>query len=131
VSRLGALKPWALAGLGAALAWAALAHWVPPDGVEYSICAFRRLTHVPCPGCGLTRAFAHLAKGHLGEGLRMHPLAPLLAVEGAVLWLAWGLAVGRGRPWLPGRWPVRLAAGHAAALLVLWVGRLATGTLPP
>ena len=131
MSLVAPLRWWAVAGVGAVLAWAVLALWVPADGLEYSICAFRRLTHVPCPGCGLTRAFAHLAKGHLGEGFRMHPLAPLLAVEGLAFWIGWGLAAGRGRPWLSGAWPARLASVHAGVLLAVWVGRLATGTLPP
>lgn len=131
MDRPGSLLGWALAGLGAALAWVILAHWVPPDGVEFSICAFRRLTGIPCPGCGMTRAFAHLAKGHLAEGLHLHPLAPLLAVEAAALWGVWGWAIRRRRSFLPGAWPLGLAAGHAVALAAVWIVRLATGTLPP
>jgi hypothetical protein len=84
---------------------------------------------MPCPGCGLTRAFAHLAKGEWPEALADHPLAPVLAVELILAWLAWGAAL-LGR--LPRRrFPVdAVVLANAAVLCALWLGRLATGTLP-
>lgn len=122
---------WAATGLGGALAWWVLGHWVPPDGVEHSVCMFRRLTSTPCPGCGLTRAFAHLAKGEVGAALAMHPLAPLAAVEAVLAWLWWGASLVAAPPRPSPRWLAGLASVHLAALLLLWVGRLVTGTLPP
>ena len=79
---------------------------------------------------GLTRAFAHLAKGEWPEALADHPLAPVLAVELILAWLAWGAAL---LGWLPLRRPLRidvLVLANAAVLFALWLGRLATGTLP-
>jgi hypothetical protein len=38
------------------------------------------MTHVPCPGCGSTRAVWALANGDLAGMLRYNFLAPLMAV---------------------------------------------------
>lgn len=41
-------------------------------------CIFRAVTHVPCPMCGMTRAFILTAHGNLEGALNMHLLGPLL-----------------------------------------------------
>ncbi|MFN7971584.1 MAG: DUF2752 domain-containing protein [Acidobacteriota bacterium] len=58
---------------------------LPPDGIRGSLCWFQRSTHLPCPGCGLTRSFASLAHGHLGASLGYHPLGVLLYPFAVVL----------------------------------------------
>jgi len=42
------------------------------------VCLLRGLVGIPCPSCGLTRAFCALAHGELREALRYHALSPLL-----------------------------------------------------
>lgn len=42
-------------------------------------CSFARATHLPCPGCGSTRAVWALAHGDVAGALRMNPLGPVLA----------------------------------------------------
>ena len=122
---------WVGAGAAALLLFLA-AGWVGlPGGPLYTVCAFRRLTGIPCPGCGLTRAMAALARGELLLALHFHPFAPLLIGEAAALWGAIGAAVVRRRPLaLPPRLLERLVVWQAAAFVALWLGRLATGTLP-
>jgi Protein of unknown function (DUF2752) len=51
--------------------------WVTAPG-SLVLCPLRAVTGVPCPSCGLTRALAHLERGHLAEAVRLHPFAPLL-----------------------------------------------------
>ena len=123
------LRLWALAGLVGLAGLAILHFWVPDADPRTAFCLSRRLFHLPCPGCGLTRAFAHMAKGEWREAVADHPLAPLVATEFVLGWLAWG-AVASGR--LSRRLiPVdALVLANAAVLLALWLGRLATGTLP-
>jgi hypothetical protein len=78
----------------------------------------------------MTRAFGHLAKGEWIDAVTDHPLAPVVAVEAVLGWALWGAALAAGRPL---RLPVRLDTvllANAAALVALWVGRAATGTLP-
>lgn len=115
---------------GAALFFAA--GWIGlPSGPGYTVCAFRRITGIPCPGCGLTRAMAALARGELLLALHFHPFAPLVLAEAAALWAAVGNAIARQRPLvLPSGLMERIVIWQTAAFLVLWVGRLATGTLP-
>ena len=121
---------WALTGL-AGLAGLVLLHfWVPAPGLQNSVCLFRRLTGIPCPGCGMTRAFAHLAKGEWAAAARDHLLAYPLAAEIGLLWLAWGVTLKAARPI---RLPIRSdvwMTGHLAVLTAFWLGRAATGTLP-
>ena len=127
---LPGMRRWALAGAAGTAAFLVLRLWVPPEGAAFVFCPLRRFAGLPCPGCGLTRAFAHLAKGEWSAAVRDHPLAPLLAAELALLWLAWGgAAVGLLR--LPA-WskPEQVVLGHLAVLVAVWLGRMATGTLP-
>ncbi len=43
-------------------------------------CAFARATHLPCPGCGSTRAVHALLHGDLAGVMRFNPLGPVMAV---------------------------------------------------
>jgi hypothetical protein len=43
-------------------------------------CPIFRLTGVPCPGCGLSRATTLLLKGDLAGSLRFHAFAPIFLV---------------------------------------------------
>jgi len=104
--------------------------WTPSGDPAQAICLFRRLFHLPCPGCGMTRAFTALAKGEWSAAVALHPLAPALAAELILGWAAWGIALAARRPLrLPVRTDVLLLA-NLAALVALWLGRVATGTLP-
>ena len=123
-------RAWLLAGFLGAAGLAGLHVWTPSDDPATAICLTRRLFHLPCPTCGMTRAFAALAKGDWSAAVRAHPLAPVLALEMVLGWLAWGIALAPRRP---PRLPVRvetLTFAHVAVLCALWLGRAATGTLP-
>jgi hypothetical protein len=92
------------------------------------LCPFAILTHHPCPGCGLTRATLSLARGHLGEALRFHPLSPVLAplVLGALGFNAviyvrqgrWSAAEG-----IQNRWLTRLGLALFAVMIAVWIAR--------
>lgn len=123
------VRLWVLAGLAGLAGLAAFHVWIPSGDSASAICLLRRLFHLPCPGCGLTRAFAALAKGNWSAAVTLHPLAPVLAFEMGAGWALWGMAIA-GRPL---RLPLRIDAvllGNSAAFLALWLGRTATGTLP-
>jgi hypothetical protein len=64
------------------------------------VCGMRRLTGIPCPGCGLTRSFAFLAHGHLAESFHMNWLGPplFLAVLAQVPWRLYRIARARTEP---------------------------------
>ena len=101
--------------------------WQPPVGPEYAVCMSRRLLQLPCPICGLTRAFTAIAQGELRAALTFHPLAPIVLVEVIAIWV---VAFFRIRGCRRVRIPPRIIVANLAAFLIVWVGRLATGTLP-
>jgi len=103
---------------------------VPPtDG--RSLCPIALITGIACPGCGMTRAVAHLIRGDMAAALTYHPIViPVLALA-AVAWgwfLLWRL--GRAGP-VPRRWLNTTILASAVALVAVWVVRLTSGTLPP
>jgi len=81
-------------------------------------CAFRWLTGVPCPMCGMTTAFTLMARGEVLAALGAHVLGPALY---AATWALTGSAlVGlvRGTPPIP-RW---LSGARAARVGMVLVG---------
>ena len=47
-------------------------------------CPFYNLTHIPCPCCGVTRAWLAFFRGDLALALRYHALFPLIPAAVAV-----------------------------------------------
>jgi hypothetical protein len=125
------LALWGLAGGIALAAWLAIA-WLPrPESSPFVVCALRRVTGIPCPGCGMTRALASLARGELARAVTLHPLAIPLVAELVALWGLAGWRLWRRLPLDPGGGTLQTALiWHGAVFLAVWVARLATGTLP-
>jgi hypothetical protein len=120
---------WALAG--AALAGVAAALGAGILGVAGEpVCWLKRVAHVSCPTCGLTRSLALLARGDLAGSLAMHPWGPVLAAQAVAAWLAWGAWLAGQLNERPDRWIPRAVALNGVALAALWVVRLITATLP-
>jgi hypothetical protein len=74
-------------------------------------CPFRSLTGVPCPFCGLTRAFVAAAHGHVATSLAFNPAGIVVLVLAAVAilrpaWLSrlrapgWALLTLAGALWV-------------------------------
>lgn len=115
---------WPLAAVGI------LALWTPTDD-GLTLCPFALLTGTACPGCGLSRALAWMVRGDLARSWSYHPVAGLLALEIAAGWGLWMLR-RRGRAaWLQQRWVDAALLGTAVLLVVVWVLRWISGTLPP
>ena len=51
------------------------------------LCPLRAVTAIPCPSCGLTRALAHLERGHLALALKFHPFSPLILLLALALFI--------------------------------------------
>jgi hypothetical protein len=90
------------------------------------LCPTRNWLHLPCPGCGATRATWLALQGDWAGSLRMHPLAMVVGV----LMVPSGLITLRGivREGVPApmprplRWIWYLVAG---ALVAVWLARFA------
>ena len=85
-----------------------------------SLCAFRSITGLPCPGCGLTRAFVSLSRGNVARAWDLNPFSlPLYAATVAAVFAPlWWRRVPRG-------WENRPAARWGVLLLL--AGMLAHG----
>jgi hypothetical protein len=89
----------------------------------------RRASGIACPACGLTRAAGLAASGRFGASFAAHPLFALLAVEVAAGWWLWGERL-RGRGERAARLVLPIVLATAALLVLVWLVRLASGTLP-
>ncbi|MBC7288489.1 MAG: DUF2752 domain-containing protein [Armatimonadetes bacterium] len=127
---------WAAAAAAVVLA----AHVVEPDVRGYGThthvlpveCLFRRITHLPCPGCGLTTSFALAARGQWKEALRTHYLGPAAYLATWVLFF-WGIFAALGALRAPsevlGRTWVIVAI--AALMIAAWALRIAIALAGP
>ncbi|MFB3903177.1 MAG: DUF2752 domain-containing protein [Acidobacteriota bacterium] len=121
---------WAASGL-AALFGLVLFHYLDfAAEANGSLCFSRRFLHLSCPGCGLTRAFGALADFRLKAAFDYHPLGPVFLFEAIVLWIGWGLMLGRLVPAPSSRLVNRWLFLQLFLLLGVYAVRLATGTLP-
>jgi hypothetical protein len=98
-------------------------------------CPFRATTGRPCPGCGMSRALAALARWDWSAALAFHAFAPLFAGAGVLLLLA-AVLPAASRTRLADRVAAfERATGAvvwlAAAFMVYWFVRLLYTPLTP
>ena len=85
---------------GAIAAVLLLAARIVPFHLFPSVCGLRNATGLPCPTCGMTRAFVRVTHGDLDGALHVSPLGTVLAfaAAGFALWVLLRLTVLR-RGW--------------------------------
>lgn len=76
--------------LGAGTVLALSACFRPETLPSVEICTFSRLTGLPCPGCGLTRAFCAITGGDFAAAWRFNPFSYLF-YAGCLALLGWPL----------------------------------------
>lgn len=95
-----------------------------------SLCPVALLTGTACPGCGMTRGIVALVRGDMSASWAAHPLATFVLAQ-VVVGVGWWTASGRGRVTAPtSRQVATAAAVTACALIIVWLLRVTTGTLP-
>ena len=113
-------------GLGAAVVLLLSFLLVPGGLPAFDLCLLQRLTGLPCPSCGLTRAFCAISHGDPAAAWHYNPFAfPLYAgVLVTPFWAAWkwyhphrALLSGRGRRVA---WRLLLLLGTGMILHDLW-----------
>ena len=107
------------------------AFWSPADLPGVVLCPFRAVTGLPCPGCGMTRAFCSMGHGDLAGAFGYNALAPFVFAAALLVWahaLATLLGLGRVRAALERLKPTPSVAGLMLAVtLAWWVVRLSAG----
>jgi Protein of unknown function (DUF2752) len=91
------LRRWR-ATRAAAVAFGLLAARIvnPDRPLPFDVCAFKVLTGIPCPTCGLTRSLCHALRGEWSASLGYHPAGIALALA-LIGWTIWSAAeAGRG-----------------------------------
>jgi hypothetical protein len=115
----------------ASAVFAVSALWSPADLPGLVLCPFRALTGLPCPGCGMTRAFCSLGHGDLSGAFGYNALAPFVFAAALLHWahsLVTVLKFNSARAALERLKPTQRAAGLMLAVtLVWWVVRLSAG----
>ena len=76
LKRLSYFKPFGISVIAicGGLLWVKLYSRLP---ISF-ICPFKAITHIPCPGCGGTRAVALLLEGQFFEALVTNPLSVVI-----------------------------------------------------
>ena len=64
-----------------------------PDGQYFTICAFKNVTGLPCPGCGLTHSFCALGKGDVSSAARFNLMGPPIFLLLMLLWLRYAFFI--------------------------------------
>ncbi len=92
--------------ISGALAICALAvsFLMPTQGLGFDLCWFYTLSHLPCPGCGLTRSVANLSHLDFQAAWRYNPFG-IVAYATMLAMAPFALIPGRWRQ----RWHARLA----------------------
>ena len=102
-----------------------------PVVLGVSRCPVALFLHMPCPGCGMTRAIELLLHGDVAASLAMHPLAvPTVLVQVAFAIVTILVSLRHGSPFVLWRTRMGRLAVYAAAVvfasdLLLWLGRAA------
>ena len=111
--------------------FAVSATWRASELPGVVLCPFRALTGLPCPGCGMTRAFCSIGHGELAGAFGYNALAPFVFAGALLLWahaLATVLKLDGARAALERLRPNERAARFMLAVaLAWWVARLCAG----
>ena len=91
-------------------------------------CPFFRLTGIPCPGCGLSRASILLLRGEVAESFRFHALAPIFLFAILALFLSVVLPKSMVQPAIARAELAERKTGLTvlilAGLILYWLARL-------
>jgi hypothetical protein len=64
---------------------------IKKSNLDLTVCLFKRITNLPCPSCGTTRAVASLFNGEIVKSLFLNPFGIIVATIMVVspVWIIW------------------------------------------
>jgi hypothetical protein len=83
---------------------------------HFSLCAFRAVTGIQCPGCGMTRAFLSLGQLKLKEAIQFNPFSLFLLIT-MILYTC----IGQSPSWLQNKVLIRITL---IVVITVWLLRL-------
>lgn len=94
---------------------------LPASRIDHGpvICPFRRLTGLPCPGCGMTRSWVHLMHGQWHAALWANPFG--VVAMAAVLALAVHVVICRARRRPPPDLNALVSTTPARVVVAAWL----------
>jgi hypothetical protein len=97
-----------------------------------SICTFRNLFNIGCPGCGLTRSVCALSEGRVEASIEFHAFGPFVYALGFAAWIYYLVALIRSRePFkIETKHTVRVWLGLIVGMIGYWIVRLILGVVP-
>ncbi len=111
--------------------FAVSATWRASELPGFVLCPFRAVTGLPCPGCGMTRAFCAMGHGDVAGAFGFNALAPFVFAAALLLWahaLATVLKLDAVREALERLRPTpRATRVMLAVTFVWWAARLCGG----
>jgi hypothetical protein len=119
---------WLLVG-GASLCLLGVALATP--GIQLPRCAFKTITGLPCPTCGVTRTIIALSRGDVDRAVFLNPLATIACAAG-VIYLLYAavvltLRLPRFRPTVSPAGARRARIAAIAAIATNWLWLIASG----
>ena len=87
------------------------------------MCPVALVLGLPCPGCGITRAFGCATHGEFRRAFEFHSIWPVLLAYFVFLWIYKIVESARGEP--PKLPTYRIGGAAIVVLLAFWVVRLA------
>ena len=66
---------------------------VKNSGLDLTVCVFKRVTSLPCPSCGTTRAVSYMFNGEIVKSLFLNPFGIIVAGIMVVSpgWIIWDI----------------------------------------
>ena len=83
---------------------------------HFSLCAFRAVTGIQCPGCGMTRAFLSLGQLKFKEAIQFNPFSLFLLIT-----MILSICIGQSPSWLQNKVLIRITL---IVVITVWLLRL-------
>lgn len=96
----------------------------PFQDESFTICLFKNITGIPCPGCGMTRAFLFLGHGKIHEATMLNPNSLLAFTIIIFLWINKAVYIATGkevRVYLTRREKILAYLLSGLSMLAVWV----------